>query len=465
MTKPTWSKAVTQIGREFDRTPLEIVSGSLPEGLRGTLYRNGPGRLERGNRRVGHWFDGDGAILAVQLTETGATAQYRFVQTSGYREEEQTGTLLFGNYGMTAPGAFWNRWTRALKNVANTSVLALNDRLLALWEAGKPHVLDLESLQTLEIENVKIPTYSAHPKRDVHAGEIFNFGCEFGLKSKLHLFVCDETGKIKRSKTHELERVSLIHDFVLAGDYLVFFVPPLDVPLMSILFGLTNFSDGTRWNSSQGTQVLVFDRNLNLVSRSEADPWFQWHFANGYTDESGKIVLDFVKYSDFTTNQRLKEIATGETQIAAEGYLSRVRIEPKSAKVLDTEILFDRSCEFPSVYPDRVGRNARLTYFSMHRQGVDTSRELYGSIGCYDAQTGKLHEADLGDRRYPMEPILAPDASNPEAAWVLTVVYDAEIDRSEVWVFDAQNLESEPVCRLALPEIIPMGFHGTWMRR
>ncbi len=33
---------------------------------------------------------------------------------------------------------------------------------------------------------------------------------------------------------------------------------------------------------------------------------------------------------------------------------------------------------------------------------------------------------------------------------------------SEVWVFDSDRLDSEPVCRLALPSIVPMGFHGTW---
>ncbi|MDC0832498.1 carotenoid oxygenase family protein [Geitlerinema sp. CS-897] len=463
--KPAWSKAVMQVGREFDRSDLEILSGSLPEGLRGTLYRNGPARLERGNRRVGHWFDGDGAILSVQFNESGAIAQYRFVQTEGYQEEEAAETLLYGNYGTTAPGAFWHRWTKSIKNVANTSVLALSDRLLALWEAGKPHVLDLETLETRGIEDVPIPTYSAHPKRDAHTGEIFNFGVEFGRKTQLNLFVCDETGKLLRQKSHSIDRLSLVHDFVLAGDYLVFFMPPIDIPLFPILFGLTNFSDAAQWNPQGSTQIWIFDRHLNFVSRSDAEPWFQWHFSNGYTDENGNVVVDVVKYPDFTTNQRLREISTGETQTAAEGELWRLVLDPKSAKILERDRPFDRSCEFPSVPPAEVGRNARFTYVSMHRQGADTARELYGAIGGYDAQTGTLHEFDCGDRCYPMEPIIAPDASNSNQNWLLTVVYNGNRDRSEVWVLDGNHLEREPVCRLALPEIIPIGFHGTWKGR
>ncbi|MHC5827101.1 MAG: carotenoid oxygenase family protein, partial [Nostoc sp.] len=79
-----WAGAIAQPAKEFPLTQLPILSGKIPDGLRGTLYRNGPGRLERGDNRVGHWFDGDGAILAVNFTEGTATGVYRYVQTSGY---------------------------------------------------------------------------------------------------------------------------------------------------------------------------------------------------------------------------------------------------------------------------------------------------------------------------------------------------------------------------------------------
>jgi carotenoid cleavage dioxygenase-like enzyme len=123
-TKKAWAKAIAQPAVEFPCTELPILSGNIPEGLRGTLYRNGPARLERGGINVGHWFDGDGAILAVNFTDAGATGVYRFVQTAGYQQEATAGKLLYGNYGMTAPGPIWNQWRRPVKNAANTSVLA-----------------------------------------------------------------------------------------------------------------------------------------------------------------------------------------------------------------------------------------------------------------------------------------------------------------------------------------------------
>ncbi|MGL5877345.1 MAG: carotenoid oxygenase family protein, partial [Xenococcaceae cyanobacterium] len=80
-TRKAWAGAIAQPAKEFPLTPLPVLSGKIPEGLRGSLYRNGPARLERGNTRVGHWFDGDGAILCVNFTSEGATAVYRYVQT------------------------------------------------------------------------------------------------------------------------------------------------------------------------------------------------------------------------------------------------------------------------------------------------------------------------------------------------------------------------------------------------
>jgi all-trans-8'-apo-beta-carotenal 15,15'-oxygenase len=143
-----WSKAIAQPATEFDLTPLPIISGAIPSDLRGSLYRNGPARLSRGSKQVGHWFDGDGAILGVHFTDTGATGVYRYVQTQGYTDEQSADAFIYPNYGMTAAGAFWNNLLKPIKNAANTSVLALPDRLLALWEGGQPHALDLKTLES-----------------------------------------------------------------------------------------------------------------------------------------------------------------------------------------------------------------------------------------------------------------------------------------------------------------------------
>ncbi|WP_017720107.1 carotenoid oxygenase family protein [Kamptonema formosum] len=464
---PAWAKAILPPAAEFGPTPLPVTAGAIPTGLRGTLYRNGPARLERGGRRVGHWFDGDGAILATVFAAT-ATGTYRYVRTAGYLEEQAKGQMLYGGYGTLSPAPFWQRLAKQVKNAANTSVLALPDRLLALWEGGHPHALDPHTLETLGLDSLGwlAPNwfYSAHPKQDPQTGEIYNFGVTPGKTSQLRVSRCNSQLQLLQQTAIPLNGVPLIHDFALAGPYLIFFISPVRLQVIPALLQLKSLSDALRWCPEKGTQILVLDRTtLSVVSKSEAEPWYQWHFANGYAGEGGAVVVDIVRYDDFQTNQRLKEVAAGQTQTPAQGSLWRVRLEPLSGKIAEMRQLLARSCEFPAVPASEVGRENRFTYLSLHRQGTDVLTELYDSIGRFDSQTGTLTEANLGAGRYPAEPIYAPDADSPQQGWILTVVFDSEQNRSEVWVFDALGLDGEPVCRLALPEVVPPGFHGTWV--
>jgi carotenoid cleavage dioxygenase-like enzyme len=463
----SWAKAIAKPASEFPLTQLSIISGQIPENLKGSLYRNGPGRLERGDFHVGHWFDGDGAILAVHFADGQARATYRYVQTAGYLEEERADKLIYGNYGMTATGAWWQRFGKSSKNVANTSVMALPDKLLALWEGGLPHSLDLETLETLGIENLeglenRLP-YSAHPKRDPQTGEIFNIGVSYGKNATLNIYRSDRTGKLLKKGQTNLQGLSMVHDFVMAGDFLIFCVPPLRMNVFPVLLNLQSYSESLQWQPQEGTEILVFNRhNLELVSRNVVEPWFQWHFGNGHSDRDGNVVFDLIRYPNFATNQFLKEIAFGKTKTHAKGTLWQMRLNPQTGEFLEISELCDRGSEFPSIAPAQVGQNSRHTYLSIHRPDAVINQEIFGAIARYDYQTNTLTEANLGTNRYPMEPLFAPDSSNPDSGYVITVVFDGDLECSEVWVFDSDRLDSEPVCRLALPSIVPMGFHGTW---
>lgn len=465
-----WAKSLEKPAVEFSETQLTLLSGKIPDGLRGSLYRNGPGRLERGKQKVGHWFDGDGAVLAVHFHDKGASATYRYVQTAGYQQESAANQYLFPNYGMNAPGFFWNNWGKEVKNAANTSVLALPDKLLALWEGGFPHKLDLQSLETLGLDNLSRlqakETFSAHPKLDLSRGEIFNFGVTISAKVSLNLYKSDSTGQIIHKKTFDLDRLSLLHDFVLAGQYLVFFVPPIKADKLLILLGFKTFSDAMQWQPELGTRILIFERDsLELVSESVTDSWFQWHFANGCVNEQGNLEIVFVRYDDFKTNQFLKEVPTGETETLAIGKLASITINPLSAKVINQEILSDLSCDFPVVSPQLVGQKWQNTFLAVHRPDSDIRREIIGLPACYNHSTGKLTIAYLENNCYGSEPIFVSDGLSPETGWLIVVVYDGNNHSSQGRIYDSQQLEKEPLCCLQLPSVIPPSFHGTWQEK
>ena len=75
-----WAAAFeSQLG-EYSYRPR--VEGALPPWLRGTLFRNGPSRFERGGRRYAHMLDGDGAVAAFTFDgEGGVHFRSRFVRT------------------------------------------------------------------------------------------------------------------------------------------------------------------------------------------------------------------------------------------------------------------------------------------------------------------------------------------------------------------------------------------------
>lgn len=460
-----WAKALASPATEFAATSLQGLAGEIPAGLQGTLYRNGPARLQRGGITVGHWFDGDGAILRVQFAEGQAVANYRYVQSAGFQDEEAADQYLYRGYGTMAPGSLWQRWRAQIKNAANTSVLALPDRLLALWEGGLPHGLDLETLETQGIDALgglrPSDSFSAHPKRHPRTGEIFSIGVIAGGRPVLQIYRCDPSGHVKDTKRIDLNGIPLIHDFALADRYLVFCVSPVRLNPLPAVFGLQTFSDALQWQPKWGTQIIVVEADsLEVLAWEQAEPWYQWHFGHSVLNGDDTIGLDLVRYADFATNQQLKEVAAGQVLTPAEAQLWHYRIDPHSGKILEEHCAVERHCEFPVAYVPAEG--PALTYLSAHRTLPTPTGDFFDAVAQFNPQTQEVTLADPGPGYYPSEAIPVPDRHNPGQHWVITVVYNSHDHRSEVWIYDGNAFGADPVARLLLPAVIPHSFHGTW---
>lgn len=469
-----WHRALAQPALEFGPAPVKILSGQVPEGLRGRFYQNGTGRLQRGGEPVGHWFDGDGAILQLCFNrqDSGRSrvkATYRYVQTEGYRREQAAGRFLYANYGRRYPGPWWQSLGglltgSAIKNSANTSVLALDDRLLALWEAGNPHQLDPASLETVGKTNLgwlgNSQPFSAHPLRDPLSGEIYSIGVD--ALGRLHIYRCDRNCQLICQKTIGLKDVPLVHSFVLAGPYLVFLISPIQLNVWPLLLNQESYSDAISWRGDRGTRILIVERDrLDLVSEGRTDSWFQWHFGNGCLEADGTIRLDFVRFDEFgPIDALLRKIPAGQIATEAYGQLWQLRLDPQTGRVVSSECALDQDCEFPLVRSACVGQRWRYTYLLMHRDGVRTGQDWFGAVGRFDYDTANLLKRELPAGCYGTEPLPVPDCLNPAQGWLIETMYNSVSQRSEVWILSDQTLE--PVCHLALPATIPLGFHGTW---
>jgi len=58
--------------------------------------------------------------------------------------------------------------------------------------------------------------------------------------------------------------------------------------------------------------------------------------------------------------------------------------------------------------------------------------------------------------------VAAEDGKNEDDGYLMTFVYDATSDTSELVVMDAATMSDTPIATVHLPRV-PQGFHGSWI--
>jgi len=90
---------------------------------------------------------------------------------------------------------------------------------------------------------------------------------------------------------------------------------------------------------------------------------------------------------------------------------------------------------------------------------------LFDGIIKYDFNNGKSQTHEYGKGRYGGEAVFVPrpHGKAEDDGWLLSYVYDTTEDSSELVVVNAQDVNSQPVARVLIPQRVPYGFHGTWV--
>jgi carotenoid cleavage dioxygenase-like enzyme len=419
------------------------VEGRIPAELNGWYLRNGP------NARTGaaHWCVGDGMVHGVRL-ENGRAAWYRnrWVRTEGFEHP----IALYNDDG-----------TRNLhSSIANTHVVRHAGKTLALMEFSLPYEIsnDLETVGVYDFGGKLTDSMTAHPKICPSTGELHFFGSGNIFEPHVVYHRADADGRLTVNRPIDVPGLTMMHDFALTAEHIVF----LDLPLVFNLDVALAQQDVRelrdlpyRWDDEYGARLGVLRREdpYGPVRWLDIDPCYVFHIANAYDTTSAgdnSVVLEVVRYP---------EIWRDSSNFGADAALWRWKLDLDTGVVEETQ-LDDRGVEYPRVDDRLAGAAARYSV-----------AVASNALVRYDLQRGTASEhrfegrGSHGSPSAPGEAVFAPAAGQSDelAGWYLTYVYDPVTDGSDLVVIDASDFEGDPVARIRLPRRVPHGFHGNWI--
>ena len=489
-----WASAFRNVSQELTDLPLQASRGAIPAELRGTLYRNGPGRLERGGHWVHHPFDGDGMITALRFEAGGVQLTNRFVRTQGWLAEEQAGKPLYrGVFGSQKPGGLLaNAFDVRLKNIANTHVVRLGDQLLALWEAAEPHALDPDTLETRglsRLDGVLKPgeAFSAHPRFDPgHHGRpaMVTFGVKTGPRSTIRLmeFAVDDdpasgikAGDLLHERRDSFNGFAFLHDFAITPNWAVFLQNAIAFNPLPFLLGQKGAAQCLASKPGGQAQFWLIPRDSGAFAGQPprivpAPEGFVFHHLNAWENEggsgpAGELVVESIFYADFPSIGPDTDFRQVDFDLIPEGLLERCTID-LDAGTVRTERLSERCCEFAMVNPRREGLSCRFGWMAVAER--ETGNDPLQAIKKLDLISGERRVWSAGPRGFVSEPLMVPrpiPAGGPEPAedegWVLTLIWNGARCASDLVILDAASLEELAV--VELPLAIPYGLHGSFV--
>ena len=439
------------------------VKGELPRELSGTLFRNGPN--PQFDTPDAHWFVGDGMLHAFTLDNGKASYRNRWVRTPKFLAEHDAGRAIWsgkGFGGQKLPDAPPTTVTDA--GVANTNVIWHAGKLLALEEAHLPTEIDPKTLETrgyVDYARGIAGPVTAHPKIDPVTGELIFFGYNAtGPFSKGMTYgAIAASGVVNRFERFEAPYSSMVHDFIVTENYVLFPILPLTGSMDRARTGRPAYA----WEPDKGAYVGVMKRGGSIkdIRWFRGEACYVFHTMNAW-EEGDLIVADVMQREAPALFPAAdgKPIAP-EKQIAR---LARWTFNMADGSDSFTRVyLDDLQAEFPRIDDRRGGLvNAHSWFAAVTARGAGGA---FDSIAHVDNRTGvrKLYALPNGDAT--SEPVFVPRAANSAEGdgWLLATVWRAAENRSDLAVFRATEVDRGPVATVELATRVPFGLHGNWV--
>ena len=457
---PYLSNGFEPIRFECDYLDL-VVHGEIPKELRGCLYRIGP-NPQYAPRGPYNPLLADGMIHALRVDRGCVSYRNRWVRTEQWQRERAAGRSLFATSGNPRDADPLVAGL-ATDGVANTNLAWHAGRLLALEEGHAPIEIDPVSLETLgawTFDGQLPDNMAAHPKIDPDSGEMVFFANfpRRDFSGAIELYVADRAGALIRRQRIQAPFPSLVHDFAITRDFVIFFVCPLTVSIERVRSG----GPAVAWEPERRSWIGVVPR-IGGPTDARWAPMrasMAWHAMNAFNDDAA-IYIDVCRQDAAAFPSVTGAVPEGER---LRQFLTRWRLDWPDDTDIEMTRLSDIVCEYPKIDDRFCGREYRYGYVACHG-GPGTGDLFHRAVGRFDHATGRMAVHHAGDTCAVSEPIFVPrdEQADEGDGYLLTVDFDEARGASHLSIYDAQRVERGPVAQALLDHRVPMGFHGTWL--
>ncbi|MFK7988030.1 MAG: carotenoid oxygenase family protein [Sandaracinaceae bacterium] len=446
------------VDREIE-AELKVLDGAVPHDLAGTYVRNGP-NPRHAPRGLHHWFDGDGMLHAARFEDGRIRYRNRYVATAGFEAETTSGEALWTGLMESTKG---NPQGAPYKDTGNTDVLGWNGELLTLWYvSGAAHRVEPETLSTLgrhTLGGEGPRRMSAHAKVDPKTDELLFF--DYGPRPPFMRFGVAKEGELVHETAIELPAPRLPHDMAFTENHAVL----MDLPVWYRPEALKARKWMVDFHPDQPARFGVLPRRGDgaAIRWFEAEPCYVYHVVNAW-EEDGSVVMIGCRCDDPIGTPRPEDgpFAQAMATLRLRAHLYRWRFDLTTGQTHEAP-LDDLNAEFPSIAPHVAGQRSRFSYHMCIP--TDASTLLFDGIAKYDLEGGRQRHT-FGDGVYGSEVGFARREGGHEEddGYLVSFVHDLADDQtSQLWVYDAKDIERGPVCRAEVPQRVPLGFHATFM--
>ncbi len=451
------------VQRETDASNLPVITGRIPSDLSGAYMRNGPNPLFKPISYT-YPMDGDGMIHAVYFDNGRARYRNRFVQTSALNVERRTGRAVYG--GLMGPVAVDPALVHPgenpgpYRNGAFIHVIRHGGHLVALDEAQKCYemTMELDTVGPWKAGTEHPIQLGAHNRRHPQSGALFALAYSVA-EPVVQFHQINPSGNLVKTFPVKLEAPTMIHDFVITERHIVLLAGPAVFDLAAARAGQSLL----QWRPSLGMRIGVIALDGSSVTWLEADPFFVFHFANGF-ERRDQIVIDYVRHERFALSPSPDP---GPRKVPT---LHRLSIDPPNRKFSDVEIN-GLGVEFPRVNDARETTPTRFVYLPTLTASLklpDVPSDTFNTMLKVDTARGHVISHDFGNRiagEAVFIPRKARGGGREDDGYLAILAFDPVNRTSDLVLLDAAHIAADPVAVVRLPQRVPQGLHGSWIPR